>query len=372
MGCGAPRKVEGGGVIYSWNGTAFIIEKNIGRNPDHAVLLDEAQQMKNMDDLERIIYSAMQGESKSAGASYHGDRKVFALRSPILSTGEYSLQEMIESDKTRRKQYGGGAALRILDVPFKGLKNIPDNFETPGAFADYLRDIAGQHYGHHFLKLVQVLVDDRDAAIERVKRLAEGALPEESTGQLHRVQRRFALMAAVVEFCIERGVLPWKTGTGNRALRQVFEDWKESRGGDGTHEQNRVLETFTSFIFKNKSRIHYLNVGSVETPNRLAIQCEDTLYFTKDGLKEACGGKKEADNLINLLSLGHSDQWGIKLGAPHNGKPRKQIDVPKRLKVQGCPSRMYAIIDKQYDLACDPDAEAVLPDRPAMPASRRC
>lgn len=371
MGRGAPHKVEGGGVLYSWNGTAFIIEKNIGRNPDHAVLLDEAQQLQKMDDLSRIIYSVNQGESKSAGNGHRGDRKVFALRSPILSTGELSLQEMIESDKKLGKQYGGGAALRILDVPFNGLKSIPDDYENPGAFADHLRDTARQHYGHHFPKLVRLLVDDRDAAIERVKELADSALPEESNSQLRRVQKRFALMAAVVELAIERGVLPWKPGTGNRALRQVFEDWKESRGGDGTHEQNRVLETFTSFIFKNKSRIHYLNVGSVEMPNRLAIQCKDTLYFTKDGLEEACGGKKEADNLINLLSLGHSDQWGIKLGSQHNGKPRRQIDVPKEVKAHGCPSRMYAIIDKHYDLACDPDAAAAPPDRPAMPASRR-
>lgn len=209
---------------------------------------DEAQQVTNVSDMRRTIYSLNAGTTKAAGQGYHGEREVLTLRSPILSTGEFSFEQMIESDprnKSNGESYAGGAALRINDLPFEGL-SVPQLFQTAGEFADYLNATAKTHYGFHFREWIEMLVADREQIIEHLKAIAADALPEESVAQLRRVRNRYAWMAAVIELAIERGILPWKPGTGIRALAAVFEAWKASRGGTDSYEENKALVNFES------------------------------------------------------------------------------------------------------------------------------
>ncbi len=56
-------------------------------------------------------------------------------------------------------------------------------------------------------------------------------LPKNADGQVTRVARRFALVAAAGELAASLGILPWPDDEASRAAGSCFEAWLQRRGG---------------------------------------------------------------------------------------------------------------------------------------------
>lgn len=335
VGKGAEQKH--GGVVWSWSTTRHAAEKKIAKYKDIPVALDEAQLVSSAEDFNHLAYSLANGTNKAAGNGYMGLREVETFRSIVLSTGENSAKSIIEGDS--RLKHTGGVALRVNDIAFEGFQSCPPEFASIREHADYLRVSAREHYGWHFREFVRALVSDRVGSLQRIKALMREFLPTETTPQIARVQERYALFAAVIEFAIEKGILPWRVGTGKTGVETVFSAWKASRGDTKhSHELNTALESFSNALFRHRHRITVLNGSNIAPPNRLAARLGKELYFTKEGLEEAVGGKANLAPFLKHLISGDCPHWGLR-----TEKDRLQVKCPKG---RGLPDRAYCIVEK--------------------------
>ncbi|RUO97675.1 DUF927 domain-containing protein [Hyphomicrobium sp.] len=335
VGKGAEQKH--GGVVWSWSTTRHAAEKKISKYKDIPVALDEAQLVSSAEDFNHLAYSLANGTNKAAGNGYMGLREVETFRSIVLSTGENSAKSIIEGDA--RLKHTGGVALRVNDIAFEGFQVCSPEFASIKEHADYLRAMARDHYGWHFRELVRALVNDHVGSLQRIKELMREFMPSETTPQIARVQERYALFAAVIEFAIERGILPWRAGTGKAAVAAVFSAWKVSRGDTAqSHELNSAVESFSNTLFRDRHRITVLNGSNIVPPNRLAARLGNELFFTKEGLEEAVGGKANLGPFLKHLAAGECPQWGLR-----TEKDRQQVKCPKG---RGLPDRAYCIIEK--------------------------
>jgi hypothetical protein len=196
---------------------------------------------------------------------------------------------------------------------------------------------------------VRALVNDPAGSIHRIKELMLDSLPTETTPQLARVHERYALFAAVIEYAIEKSILPWRPGTGKASVNVVFAAWKASRGNTKhSHELNTALETFPNMLFKHRHRITMLNASEIAAPNRLAAKLNNEYYFTSDGLAEAVGGKANVLPFLKYLVTGECEEWGLR-----TEKNRQQAKCPGG---RGLPDRAYCIIDKNAPVSDINDA----------------
>ena len=69
--------------------------------------------------------------------------------------------------------------------------------------------------------------------------------PLKKEGQVERVRLKMALLAAVGEYAVTNGLLPWQDGEPSRICRQILEAWLGQRGGLESHEvlevENRLI-----------------------------------------------------------------------------------------------------------------------------------
>lgn len=333
QGKGCPQKThastdQADGIILSWNTTAYALQEQMAMRRDLALGLDEFSMIASAKDAQVLSYSTSNGATKAAGAGYTGFRKAKMLRSPIISTGEEGFAEKIGRDKNLK--HNAGAAVRTLDV----------NFVSQGdaARADKLKKVAAENYGWHLRKLVRLLVRNREACLKRIEVLRHDALRQESNAQVNRVRARMSLLAAVIEFAIEKDVLPWPEGTGRTAVQKVLDVWKaDFANGDLSYEVSTALKNFADSMSRHKDRIAYLNVRNIAPHNCLAKWKDGKLYFTESQLAEALGGAPIKPFLKHLAS-GDCADWGLERGEENrlNVKATKEIGT----------GRVYCIVDK--------------------------
>lgn len=335
VGKGAEQKH--GGTVGSWSTTRYAAENKVAKYKDLPVAFDEAQLVNSADDFNHLAYSFANGTSKAAGQGHEGFRVVETFRSIVLSTGESSAKDIIAGDT--RLKHTGGVALRVNDVAFEGFQNCRQGFASVREHADYVRANARENFGWHFRAVVRAVVSDRTESIRRIKELMFDSLLPETTPQLARVHERYALFAAVIEFAIEKGILPWRAGTGKTAVTAVFTAWKASRGNaKHSHELNTALECFPNTLFQHRHRITILNGSEAAPPNRLAAKLGQEYFFTSDGLAEAVGGKANVAPFLKHLASGECEHWGLRMEAG-----RQQVKCPRN---RGLPDRAYCIVDK--------------------------
>lgn len=333
------EEAKKGGIVELWYTTAYAAEQNVSRLKDHAVFFDESALVDSAEDFQTLSYSLANGSSKAAGQGYNGLREVRHFRSPMLSTGEYSGEHII---KNGGLEHTGGSALRLLDVPFRGFQ-----VEDPRTLANEVRECSKTNYGHHFRALVKILVKDRDGCVERIRELMKDALVSERQAQLARVHQRLSLVAAVLEFSIERGIFPtWTVGKGKAAVQAYFNAWKEERGSEESYEVNKALTTFSETMFSQKHRIHFMNASGEAPRERLAAFLKGEYWFTEKGLIEAVGSAKLVKTFLDYLASDKCEDWGLRRGSD---KKRMKCETPKGY---GLDRRMYCIVDKNWDASC--------------------
>jgi len=139
-----------------------------------------------------------------------------------------------------------------------------------------------------------------------------------ASGQVQRVARRFALIAAAGELAIDACVLPWPKGHAGWAARKCFDAWFEHRGGTDRHEVEQSLERVRGFLQMNgESCFPWLGDGSGEGDEsaesgpvvhgyrrRRGDDCVEFLVHPESFSDVICEGMNASDVAGHLLACG--------------------------------------------------------------------
>lgn len=166
--------------------------------------------------------------------------------------------------------------------------------KTSQIFAETLRHAIKEHHGHAGRAFVTLLADSslRPKLIETIRatmqRFVDAHVPAGADGQVGRVGRRFGLVAAAGELCIELGILPWPAGEADEAARKCLIAWIEQRGGIGSQEEERTIAQVKRFIeLHGESRFTPLGLDGIDSsPASKTIQRAGFRRYTEDGRTE--------------------------------------------------------------------------------------
>jgi len=149
------------------------------------------------------------------------------------------------------KRTRAGQELRMIDLPADagarlGIFNATHGHEGGGALAQHLTRECERVYGTAGRTWLHWLVDHTEGLSatlrERMATIEAQLVPEAALGQVQRVGRRFALVAAAGELASEAGITGWPKGEAIDAARAVFNAWLMVRpGGTGLSEEAQAL-----------------------------------------------------------------------------------------------------------------------------------
>lgn len=295
--------------VRNWRTTGNAIESVASRHNDTLLILDEISQVSAFEAGE-IAYMLGNGRGKSRSTVTGSVRANAQWRLVFLSTGEQSLAEHMQ---TVGKRTMAGQEVRLVNLQADagaglGLFENIHGSASAQQFATELKRTTAEFYGEAGPALVAALADaERQSGfLDSIRRDSEAFtnnyVPVGSCGQVLRVGKRFALLAAVGELATRLGILPWPEGEAISATRTCFQAWIEGRGGVSNLEADqaiaqvrRFLETHGESRFTAWDEIHDTNAGS-RTINRVGLRrvTEDyrtEFYVLPEAYKtEVCGG----------------------------------------------------------------------------------
>lgn len=240
--------VNGGrDYLQRWRATDNGLEATAALHSDALLCLDELAQLDARVAGESA-YMLANGQGKSRAGRTGAARPRLTWRVLGLSAGEVGLADhMAEAGKRTR----AGQELRMIDLPADagaglGLFDALGDFESPGALAQHLTRASEAAFGTAGRAWLEHLTGCTDGLMRELRGRMDAAaldlVPESAAGQVQRVGRRFALVAAAGELATAAGVTGWPEGTALHAARRCFNAWIEARpGGIGQTEDAMIL-----------------------------------------------------------------------------------------------------------------------------------
>jgi putative DNA primase/helicase len=238
-----------GGPAYMqrWRSTDNALEAIAAQHCDGLLILDELAQVDPKTAGE-CAYMLANETGKARSTRTGQARPRLSWRLLFLSAGEISLaQHMAEGGKRSK----AGQELRLADIPAdagqgRGLFNQLHELASGAALSAHLgKVIEAQHgtAGRAFLEWATLHADELRTMVRGlIDRYTDEWVPEAASGQVQRVGRRFALVAAAGELATTAGVTGWPEGDAARGVRQCFDAWLQSRGGLGDAEERHMLQ----------------------------------------------------------------------------------------------------------------------------------
>ena len=233
--------------LQRWRATDNGLEGMAAQHSDALLCLDELAQL-DAKVAGESAYMLANGQGKSRAGRTGAARPRLSWRLLFLSAGEIGLAEhMSEANKRPR----AGQELRMIDLPAdagagRGLFENLHGHESGGTLAQHLARAAETTYGTPGRVWLEWLTERTEALArplrERMDAIEGQFVPEAAAGQVQRVGRRFALVAAAGELAIEAGITQWPAGEAINAARACFNAWIEARpGGIGLTEDAQML-----------------------------------------------------------------------------------------------------------------------------------
>ena len=312
----------GGGInggIGSWRGTDNGTEGKAWAHNDTLMTLDEIGQVKP-EVAYQAAYMLSNGQGKARMSANAVLKRSYEWRVFFLSTGEMPIGDKIAENGGKPM---AGQAVRVLDIPGDagagmGVFEELHGFENPAQMADAFKGV--KNYGHAARAFLQRLAADPADARQRVENyiraFEEENRPAGADGQVRRVLRRFALIAAAGQLAADFGVVPWPEGESARAAKKCFEAWLTGRGSAGPLETMNALSHIRSVI-ELHGATRFQVCGSLLTPaggyvnNRLGYVDEgdaNLFYFSLETFKkEVCKGFDYKQVLKALRAVGALD-----------------------------------------------------------------
>ena len=172
----------------------------------------------------------------------------------FLSAGEISLSQHMNSGGLKAT---AGQEVRMVDLPSnagvgRGLFEDLHDYKDGDAFARTIKEVAYQYYGTPIREFIRRICDKPDELPQALKKtqhdFLQKAANSDSDGQVERVARRCALVAAAGELATAMGVTGWSKDEASDAALKCFRDWIADRGGEGSQEKRKAISQVRHFI----------------------------------------------------------------------------------------------------------------------------
>lgn len=328
-GMGGDPQASGmvGSLIERWNTTANAIEPIAATHSGMLLAIDE---LGSSGDSMVSIYNVTSGKGKSRMGETGALRAQHRWALCILSSGEFSLQEKIETS-TRRKAKTG-EIIRAMDIPIAALAHDTGlTQEAQRTRTEKIKHQCSSCYGTAGPAFMQVVLDHFQTEVNLRARLKEdidqslAKLVENAVaggrqlGPAHvRAMRRFALVAAAGVLAVESGVLPFTASDVEEVILAVSEAWLSAL--PPLVEGERAVKDIADYVIRNGSQIldydAWKATGAIPSflpRDMLAIRKRDLLLFTSDQFAQACCGLSPSEALKQLRDQGILKREGEKL-----------------------------------------------------------
>ncbi|WP_061832825.1 DUF927 domain-containing protein [Legionella pneumophila] len=330
-----------------WRSTTNGLEGLAALHNDGLLILDELSQMDPKEAGE-AAYLLANGQGKTR-ASRHGTVKPSSRWSLFfLSAGEESLMSLMArvGQKTN-----AGQEIRLADIEAdaglnKGIFEKIHNQVSPATMALSLKEYSSKYYGAVGMEWLRKVVANQSSIAtgiaDAMQEFVNSAVLPDSTGQIIRVARRFALVAVAGELASQYGLTGWQEGEATYAAYKCYRTWLEHFGMEGNKEDRAILAQVRAF-FESHGASRFDNI---RTPNNERIQNRAGFYLTDDAgfrvymvltevfKKELCMGFEPRMVVRVLMNEG----W---LKPAADGSPSHK----PRIKGVGTP-RLYMFTDK--------------------------
>ena len=253
-------------AVRSWRTTSNALEGLAAMHNDGLLVLDELSQI-DPDHAAEAAYMLANGHAKSRANRFGQPRKTATWRLLFLSSGEESLAALMR--QTRRRP-NPGQELRLADLPAEagadmGVFEQLHEHESPAALALALKDAATRFHGTVGREWLAVVVKNRTALAEqlpeRIREFCVDHVPLEAAGQVERVARRFALVAAAGELLAAYGLTAWPEGMAEQSAARCFQDWLANYGGGPRESLNVQRQVRLFFEMHGDSRFEPADGG---------------------------------------------------------------------------------------------------------------
>ncbi|WBT39173.1 DUF927 domain-containing protein [Hyphomicrobium sp. DMF-1] len=233
---------EGGlGFNHAWDMTDKDAAKKAAAHSYIGLGLDEQGQMGG--DPAKVAYSIASGIERGRLNKDGSEREQANWRVCVLSTGERSIAEIMETKNPRERQ-ASGTEVRNFDVPADtsahGIFDELHGFADGRALAEHLADATNETCGTAGPAFVEQLVRNVDAvgpeAFARELRsstdefLESLLLSDETDAAVRRIAKQFALVAVAARLASRFGIFPLGESEAFDGVRKCFNDWLRARG----------------------------------------------------------------------------------------------------------------------------------------------
>ncbi len=333
-----------------WRTTANGLEGLAALHNDGLLHLDELSQVDPKEAGESA-YLLANGQGKTRATRTGGARQSARWRLLFLSAGEESLTAMMNK---AGKRANAGQEIRLADIEADAGAGL-GAFETLNGHASgaavslAIKDAASRHHGAVGVAWLRRVVQHRATLADEVAALVREFVDRHTdagaSGQVIRVARRFALVAAAGELATGYGLTGWPGGHAFEAVGQCFASWLAGFGGTGNREDRALLSQVRAFFeVHGASRFESMEATTEQRViNRAGFwrDGEDTgrqfLVLPEVFKREVCAGF-DAKTAAKVLT-----EAGVIL-AGADGRPTRTVRFP------GIPSaRVYVFTAKVWE-----------------------
>lgn len=281
--------------LTRWRGTANGLEANATQRNHTLIALDEMSQVSPKEAGE-IVYMLANGQGKARATQEATARAISAWQLMILSTGEVGLEQHMQSAGI---QVMAGQQNRLIDIPadagagYGVFENIHGS-ANGAEFSLRIKQQTSRYYGVAGRAWVQLLANPalRPQLLQQIEdyiQSFEKHIPADADGQVRRVARRFAFIAAVGEVCISHGILPWPPGHAIQQTMCCFEQWVAQRGGTRNLERDQALNRIRRFIAESGESAF----------TRIGDDWKESSYSERITVRRAGYCELDKDDLVN-------------------------------------------------------------------------
>ncbi|MFT3742412.1 MAG: DUF927 domain-containing protein [Gammaproteobacteria bacterium] len=340
------------GFMQRWRATANGIETLAAMRSDTLLVLDELAQV-DAKEAGEVAYMLANGSGKIRADKRGNICTPQNWRLLFLSAGEISLEQHLSESGKRVKV---GQMVRMADIPSdagmgQGLFEVVPSGLSAAQFSQQLTQAASNCYGTAAIAFLESITQLSISNIlpsmldSLCRHFVKQYLPTNSSGQVHRICERFALIAVAGELATDFEITGWQPGEATQNIAKCFKDWLSQRGDSGNLEYQHALSQVRAFFEKHgASRFSswYMSDSAPPTPNRAGFKkiVDGVTYFyvlTEVFKRELCQG----------LDFRRVSQWLLKancLIGDHAGNPYRREYLPQMGR-----SRCYVFTEKIWE-----------------------
>jgi putative DNA primase/helicase len=254
-------------IMQSWDGTSIGLTNSAEFANSMVLYLDEIGAGKARD-MGGIIYTMLNGVSRTQGRKEGGNRAKRTWLMTLMSTGEVPMSQFLsEGGQTPR----GGQEIRMLDVPAGagryGAFDCIHEYKDGEVFSNHLTLEARRVYGSVGRDFVAWLIANKGSVqghVDAVQARMLAELPAHAASPVKRATRKWGILAAALVMASEGELTGWGAEESYQAVRTIWQRWLDDFGLE-SRDDVRLIEQSENFLEVNQfSRFVTLPVADKE------------------------------------------------------------------------------------------------------------